>query len=251
MPTIEETTRYFDTHADRLQASRLVDKSAALRALIFDRIPAGAAVLEVGAGTGLYTRRLLADGHHVTAVDLSTAGLEQIRAQAEASGDAERLSVLAGAFPPVVAELAPSSFDCVLFIKVLHHFPDLHEVREAFRRAYDLLAPGGRILIFEPNGSYPLWPVVLLSRGLDHFRNERNVLLMKRRLLQSALDGLQGARVQCRYRFVVPGGIASRVPLLGRLDAVLCDERFHPFEGRHLLDKLAVNIAFDVEKQRL
>lgn len=79
MPSVEETTRYFDAHADRLRAGRLVDKTEALRDLLFEKLRPASRVMEVGAGTGLYTTRLLADGHRVVAVDLSKSCLDQIR----------------------------------------------------------------------------------------------------------------------------------------------------------------------------
>ncbi len=242
MPTTEETTDYFDRHAEDLRAERLVDKSDALRYLVFDRISAGSRVIEVGAGTGLYTFRLLADGHQVIAVDLSEACLDQIRFRAAGTEHAARLSTWRGDFLGFGTESEPGSFDAVVFIKILHHLPNRESMKAAIEHAYQLLRPGGRILIFEPNGSHPLWRPTLLARGRDYWRNERNVLLIRRRFLDDVLRRLPGARYNCSYRFVIPGGLVKRLPQLAPLDRRICER------GGNWLDRLAVNIAFEVIK---
>lgn len=242
MPTLEETTTYFEQHAERLRAERLVDKSSALRELLFDRLAPGSRVLEVGAGTGLYTLALLEDGHQVLAVDLSPACLGQIEARVAGSARARQLSVRAGDFLDVARELGQEAFDAVTFIKVLHHFPDRAAIRNALQRGYDLLTPGGKLLIFEPNGSHPLWPPFLLSRGFAHWKNEKNVLLVRRSFLDEVAAELPGATSSCRYRFVIPGGLIKRFPRLARIDRRIC-RRDRPW-----LDYLAINVAFEITK---
>lgn len=242
MPSVEETTRYFDAHADRLRADRLVDKNEALRELLFEKLPPASRVIEVGAGTGLYTSRLLADGHRVVAVDLSQSCLDQIHAGVKGTEAADRLETWTGDFLAAASSFDAASFDAVTFIKVLHHFPDGQAIAAALVAAYDLLKPSGKLLIFEPNGSYPLWPPVLLARGYAHWLNERNVLLVRRRFLEGVLSSLPGARYSCRYRFVIPGGVIKRMPALAALDRRICNG------DRPWLDRLAVNIAFEAIK---
>jgi SAM-dependent methyltransferase len=199
-------------------------------------------VLVVGAGRGLYTLRLLEDGHHVLAVDLSPACLSQIEARVAGTPRARQLSVRAGDFLEVARELRQGRFDAVTFIKVLHHFPDRAAIESALARAYDLLAPGGKLLVFEPNGGHPLWPPILLSRGLEHWRNEKNVRLVRRRFLEEVASRLPGARSSVRYRFVIPGGLVKRFPSLAQIDRRIC-RRDRPW-----LDYLAVNVAFEITK---
>src|SRR5262245_52787459 len=116
MPSVDDTTAYFDKHAARLKADRLIDKSGALHDLLFRRLKSASRVLEIGAGTGLYTLPLLRAGHRVHAVDLSQASLGQIRERVE--GDLrERLSTQVGKFPDVTEGHHAGSFDAIVFIK--------------------------------------------------------------------------------------------------------------------------------------
>jgi SAM-dependent methyltransferase len=242
MPTAEETKRYFDAHATRLAVDRLVDKSGALREVFFDRLAPASRVVEVGAGTGLYTRVLLAAGHEVTAVDLSQACLDQINVSAQAMGTSTRLRTVRGDFMEIAPTLGRETFDAVSFVKVLHHFPDKASIRAALAVAYDLLVGGGRIYVFEPNGDQPLWPLALLLRGYSYWQNERNVLLIRRAFLTDVAAELPGASCSVGYRYVIPGGLSSRIPGLVSIDRQLCRL------PSRLLNRLAVNIALEITK---
>jgi SAM-dependent methyltransferase len=242
MPSVDETTRYFENHSDRLRADLLVDKSEALEQLLFSKLSPGSRVVEVGAGTGLYTYRLLQGGHFVTAVDLSQGCLDQIARKVDGTEFAARLSLMCGDFLDQSDQFESSSLDAVTFIKVLHHFPDRAAISQAIGRAYELLAPGGKLLIFEPNGGNPLWRPLLLSRGREYWRNEKNVMLIRRAFLEDVLTGLPASRVVCSYRFIIPGGVVRRAPALANLDQLVCRS------GGRWLDYLAANIAFEVTK---
>jgi len=104
-------------------------------------LKAGARVLELGCGTGIFTRQWAAAGADLLAVDIS---LDLLRAGAaeEAGGpvrravmDAEALGLRAGAF------------DAVVGVSVLHHLDLPHALAEIHR----VLRPGGRIAFSEPN----------------------------------------------------------------------------------------------------
>lgn len=123
MATLEETTRDSAPHDDGLRA-HLVDEDMAVRELLFDRLPPGARVREVGAGRGRYTATLLDEGHRVTAVDLSRWCLDQIWEAAETAHRADRLRMIRGDFVQVARGLALGGQDAVVFIDVLHQFPD-------------------------------------------------------------------------------------------------------------------------------
>jgi SAM-dependent methyltransferase len=70
--------------------------------LVHAVVPNGAAILELGCGTGRMTRRLIDLGHHVTAVDQSEAMLRHVPDQADrVLADIESLE-LPGTFPVVL-----------------------------------------------------------------------------------------------------------------------------------------------------
>jgi ubiquinone/menaquinone biosynthesis C-methylase UbiE len=116
---------------------------AELRQSAVDRLALepGARVLELGCGTGSFTRLLLAAGARVTALDGSSRMLE--RAERRAPGAKYerqdlRLLRLDGA----------ERYDLVLFGFVLHEF-EAEERRVLFEQARNVLAPNGRVAIVD------------------------------------------------------------------------------------------------------
>ncbi len=96
-----------------------------------------AVVLEIGSGTGRVVNTLLEAGAaRVLAVEPSSAMEALRRNTAPVAGRIEYLHVAGH-------EIPDRRVDFVLSIGVLHHIPDPAPV---VRRAYDLLAPGGRLL---------------------------------------------------------------------------------------------------------
>jgi len=89
-------------------------------------------LLEVGAGDGELARALLDRGHEVTALDLDE---EAVAAARERGVDAR-----VARFP----DCSGGPFDGVLFTRSLHHVQPLGD---AIRRAAELLAPAGRLVI--------------------------------------------------------------------------------------------------------
>lgn len=101
--------------------------------LIHSAIPAGAAVLELGCGTGRITRALLALGHPVTAVDDSPEMLAEVRAGETVLSEIEELHL-------------GRTFPCVLLMSNLVNAGD--EQRRAFLRCCrEHVAPDGVVLI--------------------------------------------------------------------------------------------------------
>jgi SAM-dependent methyltransferase len=212
----EATQRYFDARSGELTPDRLVSKWKAIAPML-QTVPAGARILECGAGTGLYTLPLLAHGFHVTAIDFSSASLAAIQAQASASALDRNLTLLHGEFCEVAGKLE-DSFHVVLFAKTLHHFPDRLAIHEALRVGYSRLNPGGILLGFEPNGDCFLWAVVFLARGLEHWKQEKNTFLIRRRFLERVFRDLDGAESVIWFRYFIPGSVIARAPWLDGLD---------------------------------
>ena len=107
---------------------------------------AGEEILEVGAGSGFYTRELVARAAKVTATELSPSALEQAKRNAGEGPeyrleDAQRLS------------FADERFDKVLLSEVIEHVPDpARAVHEAAR----VLRPGGLLVVSTPSRFSPL-----------------------------------------------------------------------------------------------
>jgi SAM-dependent methyltransferase len=100
----------------------------------------GPTVLEVGAGRGSITARLAARGHRVVACEPDRDCVTGLRAR---FADDPRVEVLAGGIGAAAGRLV----DAVVFVNVLEHIED--DVG-ALRDAYDLLAPGGHVVVYAP-----------------------------------------------------------------------------------------------------
>lgn len=115
--------------------------------------------LDVGAGEGSVTRRLLACGARVTAIDVSRSQLTQLEQKCAAFGD--RLIVQHGAVEDVLPQLR-GPYDAIVASAALHHIVDyLGVIREAIRR----LEPHGQFLSFQDPLRYD--SIGRLTRAFD------------------------------------------------------------------------------------
>ena len=120
----------------------------------------GAALLEIGCGTGYLHQRLLQAGAaSAVGVDLSARMLEEARAQAREQGLAERTDYREGDFVEMVDELAPA--DIVILDKVICCYPDAEAlVRKSARVA-------GRLYAFTiPRDRWTVRSMLFLGRVL-------------------------------------------------------------------------------------
>jgi ubiquinone/menaquinone biosynthesis C-methylase UbiE len=101
----------------------------------------GARVLELGCGTGSFTRLLLAAGARVTALDGSARMIERAERRAP-SAKYERQDLRALRLDEA------ERYDLVLFGFVLHEF-EAAERRALFEQARGVLAPEGRVAIVD------------------------------------------------------------------------------------------------------
>ena len=163
--------------------------------------------LEIGCGTGTFTRLLAAQADHVTATDLSS---EMIRIARQRSTDYKNIEYSLG--DVLDMDLASRQFDCIVMIATLHHLrtePVLAKLKHALRPEgvfilHDLLTPNGIIdratdLVRVPVsmaitcvGTGRLWPRREVRRAwAEHGKNERyltkkEVLAMRDRHFQGA-----------------------------------------------------------------
>jgi len=113
--------------------------------MLTEFIPAGSAVLELGCGTGYFTKEIIKTGAKVTAIDISPDLLAVARKELGAPNvvfmeeNAYRMT-----FPD-------NHFDYIIGSSVLHH-PD---IPKALSEIFRMLKPGGRIAFTEPNMMNP------------------------------------------------------------------------------------------------
>jgi len=95
-------------------------------------------VLDVGCGEGLLVQRLAGVARHVTGVDPDPAAVARASARTAAL---DNVTLRVDEFLKMPAEAA--SYDLVTFVATLHHM----DLAPALRRARELVAPGGELLI--------------------------------------------------------------------------------------------------------
>jgi len=96
--------------------------------------------LEIGCGTGAFSRRLAQRAKHVAAIDLSS---EMIRV---ARSRSTQLSNIDFAVADVMAcDLPAEHFDCITTIATLHHLP----LRAALLKLIGSLKPGGVLIVLD------------------------------------------------------------------------------------------------------
>ena len=127
-------------------------------------------VLEIGCGTGTFSRRLAEHSGHVVAVDLSP---EMIRLARVRSDNIPNIEFQLGDIRERV--LAVESFDCIASIATLHHL----SYREMLLKMKAAVKPGGVLLIldlFEASGpgdsltNFLALPVSISLRLVHHGR---------------------------------------------------------------------------------
>jgi cyclopropane fatty-acyl-phospholipid synthase-like methyltransferase len=129
--------RGYDACAEAYEAARRAEANPELE-LIIQRLPANAAVLDLGCGAGVPVAQALARHARVTGIDISA---EQIRRA--------RANVPAGTFIQadlMRADLPAEAFDAAVVYYSLFHLPR-EEHPAFFRRLHGWLKPGGHALI--------------------------------------------------------------------------------------------------------
>jgi predicted methyltransferase len=112
-------------------------------------------VVDLGAGTGYYTRRLAraVPNGRVIAVDIQPEMLEILERQVRAEGLSQVETVLGTEADP---GLQPNSVDLTLIVDAYHEFGYPREVMAA---VYEATRPGGRVAIIEYRGEDPSVPI--------------------------------------------------------------------------------------------
>jgi SAM-dependent methyltransferase len=129
--------------------------------------PGCARALDVGCGTGLFTRLLADRCGHVTGIDLSPNMVVEARRRSQGLSNVEYAVA-----DVMTAPLPAGAFGCVASIAVLHHLP----LARALARLRDLLEPGGRLLVLDLRETGPLpadLAALAVSMPLTRWHNGR------------------------------------------------------------------------------
>ncbi len=140
----------------------------------------GAAVLDVGCGTGTLAEALRHAGYDVYGLDASTGMLAEMAARQRGTpvaGFCERLPFAGGAF------------DLAITVATLHHISDAGRVAQTLTEMCRVVSPGGFVVAWDHNPNNPYWPI-LMRRVPQDTGDERLVPL------DEIVAGLQAAGVQ-------------------------------------------------------
>ena len=107
----------------------------------------GERCIDLGCGTGAFTRRLLELGVRVGGMDISPAAI------AHAKGATAEIDFQIGDI--TATGLPDGCQDIVCYSGVLHHFTTRESRIQVLREGRRLLAPGGRVFAFDPSVQSP------------------------------------------------------------------------------------------------
>jgi SAM-dependent methyltransferase len=128
----------WESPAGKLRWSRRVD-------LLTNHIHSQTEVLELGCGTGYFTKELVATGARITSIDISPDLLEIAQTEITAT------NVTFKEDNAYQMSFQDSSFDSVMGSSVLHHL----DLEPALKEIYRVLKPGGVMVFTEPNMMNP------------------------------------------------------------------------------------------------
>jgi SAM-dependent methyltransferase len=154
---------------------------------------AGDRVVELGAGTGRYTRLLLEAGLKVTVVEPDRLLVDQLERNLAGQRDLEVIND----FPTNLA-LYPQDARAVCGFHVLHHIRG--EERARLYEFLDLLVKSrpciGSWFFLEPNPFSPLWLLAVLFQRGQSFREERGIW---ERHVRACMESCEDIREGCGW----------------------------------------------------
>ncbi|GCL63495.1 class I SAM-dependent methyltransferase [Pseudaquabacterium pictum] len=135
---------------DFLEAIRL-SELAQIEAILQATVPAGARVLEIGAGTGWQARELARRGYAVSAIDIPTSNHGKARIWPIIDFDGRHIP-----FPD-------AAFDIVYSSNVLEHVEDIATLNQEMAR---VLAAGGHAIHYVPTSAWRAWSLLAFYPAL-------------------------------------------------------------------------------------
>lgn len=188
----------------------------------------GERCIDLGCGTGAFTRRLRDFGLELTGMDISPVSV------AHATKLAPNIRYVVGDITDT--KLPDGSQDIILYSGVLHHFSTSADRLRVLREGHRLLAPGGRLFAYDPSAQSP--SMFLYRDPRSPFFSSKgktdNEVLLHRRELASELRaaGFEDVRVRGTggivFRFVESRIASVVLPLYNAYEHFV---RFSPLEN--------------------
>jgi methionine biosynthesis protein MetW len=177
---------------------------------ILESLPRGLSVLDVGCGSGVHGAELKrVHGHRVVGVDLSPQSIAKAKTRLAEAYMADVTK------PELYPFFGSRRFDVIVFSDILEH---LYDPSDVLTRHYQLLAPGGHVLISLPNVA--IWNVRLsMLAGRFEYRDTGTLDRTHIRFFtRSAFRRfLSEAGLEVSRRRITPGILRPFVPLIKRV----------------------------------
>jgi SAM-dependent methyltransferase len=147
---LDREVEFFDEFADEADYDVLGERGYARLLAAFNESVQprkGQRCVDLGCGTGAFTRRLRVFGLDLMGIDISPRSIERARS----IDDGIRYEV----GDITATALAEDSFDVAALSGVLHHITARADRIRAMREALRILLPGGHLYAFDPNAHSP------------------------------------------------------------------------------------------------
>ncbi len=184
---------------------------------LLETIPSGSNVLELGCGSGFYTKWLVDHGCQVTAMDISHNIMECARRRCPdakyVEGDCEN--------PKAYLDQAgaPNQFDIILGVNTFSYYPNKADALRCYKQ---LLSQSGKLVLLDMNGQSPLYRIMRMT-GKNEMREWYNEVSESTRSSLSKLVKEAGMHINRLGHFAfIPNGVnQSVVSMLRPFDALL------------------------------
>jgi len=201
-------------------------------------IPKEGRVLELGCGTGVYTKWLHDQGLDVTAMDISGEMVKQAKACCSDArfyqGNCEEPASVLG------ESVASEGFDAIIGLNTFSYY--LHK-RDALANYAKLLRPGGRFILIDMNGACPFYQwMAWLNK--NEMREWLPAIAESRKSVLSSLLHETGYSIETLEHFAfIPNGLSKgKVSLLKPVDGF--------FHAAPFLRQYAMRIALSARLKK-
>ncbi|MEW1639118.1 amino acid adenylation domain-containing protein [Streptomyces sp. NPDC093801] len=124
-------------------------------------------VLEIGVGSGLLLAKIVGEVEEYWGTDISATVVDRVRRQADQAGHGERVRLGAQAADDV-SGLPRGTFDTIVLNSVVQYFPNAGYLDRVLCAAFDLLAPGGRVIVGDVRNAATLRMLLTATQRAAH-----------------------------------------------------------------------------------